>query len=301
MTDIPSGRPAARSADVALVPLLGLLWGLNWPAVRICLEEIPPWTLRGSAFALAALFMAGVIRLRGRSLRVPRADWASLAAVAFFTTVAYNLFSAFAQLSTTTTRSAVLSYTMPVWTVLFARIALGEALDGRRVAGLGLGVAGLLALGWPLVAAGEMGAGNVFALASGISWAIGNTIIKRYPIAADAWVVAFWQLALGTVVAGTGALLVEGVPRAVWPSGPVMAAFAYHVVLGQAVATALWFTILTRLPAGIAAIGVLLVPAIGVVSAAIVLGERPTGADWLGLALIVSAAATVLVRPAPAR
>ena len=37
--------PPAPSRSLLLVPLLGLLWGFNWPAVRISLTEIAPWTL----------------------------------------------------------------------------------------------------------------------------------------------------------------------------------------------------------------------------------------------------------------
>ena len=43
----PSGR------SLLLVPLLGLLWGFNWPAVRIALTEIAPWTLRASGMTFA--------------------------------------------------------------------------------------------------------------------------------------------------------------------------------------------------------------------------------------------------------
>lgn len=293
--------PRRSGGDAALVPLLGLLWGLNWPIVRICLTEIPPWTLRASALALGSLCLFGLIRLRGLSPRVHRRDWIALAAIGFFTVAGYNILSAFAQLTTTTTRSAVLSYTMPIWTVLLARIVLGEPLDGRRVLGLGLGIAGLVALGWPLVTSGEMSRGVVFALGSAVFWAIGNTIIKRHPIDADPAVVASWQLALGAVLAGIGMAVFEGWPATFSHSPPVIAAYLYHVILGQAVATALWFAILGRLPAGIASIGSLLVPAVGVVSAAILVGERPTLPDWVGLGLIVAASATVLLRGPQAR
>lgn len=293
--------PRGRGRDGALVPLLGLLWGLNWPVVRICLTEIPPWTLRASALALGSLFLFGLIRVRGLSPRIARKDWLALAAIGFFTVAGYNILSAFAQLTTTTARSAVLSYTMPIWTVLLARLVLKEPLDARRLLGLGLGIAGLVALGWPLVTSGEMSRGVVFALGSGVSWAIGNTIIKRHPIEADAAVVATWQLALGAVIAAIGMAAFEGWPTTMSHSPPVIAAYLYHVVLGQAVATALWFLILERLPAGIASIGSLLVPAVGVVSAALLVGERPTLPDWIGLGLIVAASATVLLRPARAR
>ena len=34
--------PTVPARSLLLVPLLGLLWGFNWPAVRISLTEIAP-------------------------------------------------------------------------------------------------------------------------------------------------------------------------------------------------------------------------------------------------------------------
>jgi hypothetical protein len=72
-------------------------------------------------------------------------------------------------------------------------------------------------------------------------------------------------------------------------------AFSYHAVLGQALATVLWFEVVTKIPASTAALGTLTVPAVGVASAMLILGERPSIADHIGLALIMAAASTVLL------
>ncbi|MCS6781223.1 MAG: EamA family transporter, partial [Geminicoccaceae bacterium] len=109
---------------------------------------------------------------------------------------------------------------------------------------------------------------------------------------------AGWQLLIGAAGAGAGMLVFEGLPG----SWPVLAAtrwaFAYHLLLAQALAYLLWFAVLPRLSAGAATLGILPVPAVGVLGAALVLGERPTASDLLGLLLVLAAAATIL---APAR
>jgi drug/metabolite transporter (DMT)-like permease len=59
----------------------------------------------------------------------------------------------------------------------------------------------------------------------------------------------------------------------------------------------IWFDVVARLPGGIAALGTLMVPAVGVSGAMLLLGEHPTVFDIAGLVLITAAAAIVL-RPA---
>lgn len=285
----------ARNA--ILVALLGLGWGVNWAMVRLALEEIQPWTLRACAFSGATLLMFGAFAATRTSVAVPRRHWLRLAALGALTVVAYNLLSAFAQLSASTSRSIVLSYTMPVWAVIFARLLLGEPLDRRRLIGLGLGCAGLAAFALPLLRGGDLSWGLAFALGSGIVWAAGSVGLKRWPVAASPLVITAWQLALGAVLTVAGALAVEGWPARLPTLGATWLGLGYNLVIGQAVATSLWFTILARMPAGTAAIGSLLVPGIGVVGATLILGEHPTVADWVGLVLIVAASATVLLRP----
>lgn len=284
------------AGHAALVALLGLAWGVNWPAARLSLDELTPFTFRAVGFSAGALVLFGFLLAKGMSPRVPRPHWWRLVLVGTLSVLGYNIFSAFAQITASTSRSAVLSYAMPLWAVLFARIGLGEPFDRRRVVGLTLGGAGLVALGLPLIRSGGFSIGLVYALLSGIVWAIGSVTLKRYPIEAPPIVISAWQLLLAAIASTLLMLALDGLPRA-WPQqASTWAGLAYNIVIGQALATTLWFTILARMQAGIASIGVLLVPAVGVVSATLILGERPTATDWLGLVLIVAASAAVLLR-----
>ncbi len=291
----------SQAGYVALVPLLGVLWGLNWPAVKICLGEIAPWTLRMTGTLLGGAILAAIVLLRGGSLLVPRAHWPRLAAAGILTIGAFNILLAFAQLAAPTSRSAIVTFTMPIWATLFARLVLGEPLDRRRLAGLALGIAGLASLGLPLLRAGQLSLGLLWALLGGMSWAAGTIVTKRFPVAAPPLAIAAWQLLIGALFAALGMLAFEGVPVPRPLGGATMLALAYHILLAQAFAYFLWFEIVARIPAGIASLGMLIVPAVGVSGAMAFLGERPSAADLLGLALIIAAAAAVLLPPRPAR
>ncbi len=272
---------------------LGLLWGFNWPAVRVALFEIAPWTLRAGGMATAGLLLVVIALASGRSLAVPRAHWLRLAVTGVLTIAAFNVLLAFAQLVAPTSRIAIVTFTMPIWAVIFARFVLGERFDQPRILGLGLGVTGLIALAWPMVEARTLSLGMLLALLAGASWAAGTVVAKRFPTGAPPLTVAAWQLLTGAACAGVGMLLFEGIPAPVMPGTATVVAFAYHVVLAQALAYFLWFEIVPRTAAGLATLGTLTVPAVGVFGAALILGERPEPTDYLGLVLVVAAAAAI--------
>lgn len=296
---VPAARAHAALGARLGVVALGLCWGLNWVAVRIALHEVRPWSLRCLGMGLGTVVLLAWARSRGLPLAVPRGSArARLALAGLLNVAAFGVFTAFAQLSATTSRVTMVTYTMPIWSVLFARIVLGERLDATRVASLALAVAGLAVLLGPAAAAGST-AGMGWALAAALCWAAGTVWLKAAPIDADPVAVAAWQLAAGFGAVAVGAAIVEGPPRG-WPAdAATWAAIVYHVLLGMALPYLLWFGIVRRLPASSAALGTLLVPVVAVLGAVVVLGERPGAVDVTGFALIFAAAAAVLLRPAP--
>ena len=66
-------------------------------------------------------------------------------------------------------------------------------------------------------------------------------------------------------------------------------ALTYNALLVYGLMWFAWFWVLQRLDAGIASLGTLAVPVIGVLSGMFFLGERPTVTEWAGIALITAA------------
>jgi drug/metabolite transporter (DMT)-like permease len=288
-----AGAASGRTGrSVFAVPLLALLWGLNWPAVKTVLTEVAPWTLRATGMGAGALLLMLIVLARGRSLRVARDQWPRLVVAALLSVVGFNLFVVFAQLAGTTSRAAIVTFTMPIWAIALARVFLGERLDRRRGAALALGVAGLALLAAPVLRAGTLPLGIVLSLAAGLSWAAGTVFTKRFAVRADPMSATAWQLAVGSLAAAIGMLVFEGVPVPKTLSPHVALALGYHVLLATALAYVVWFDVVARLPAGVAALGTLMVPVVGVTSAMALLGERPGASDLGGFVLIIAAAST---------
>lgn len=288
----------ARGADLgATLGLLaiGLLWGFNWAAVKLALHDMSVWSMRACGLGLGAALLFALAATTGRSLRVPRRERPALFLAGLLNVTAFNLLSATAQTLMPTSRAAILAYTMPVWAAVLARLFLHERFDRWKWAALALGGAGLAIVVAPLaphLGEGGTALGVLAILGSAWSWAAGTILTKKVGFTADPVATTAWQLLVGAVSALAG-LLVFALPAGTGHILPLTAGgwagLLYNGVLGIALGYFLWFGVVARLPASTAAIGVLIVPVVGVVSAMLVVGDRPTGFDAAGFVLILAA------------
>jgi drug/metabolite transporter (DMT)-like permease len=184
---------------------------------------------------------------------------------------------------------------MPIWAALLALPILGEQMTATRAVALGLCVAGMAVLIAPLAGL-AIPVGLMLAVGAAVSWAAGTVYLKWARLDGDPMAITICQLVFGVAVIAICLPVFEGTLQlnASWSA---LIAVAYSGIVGSGISYFLWFTIVRRLPATTASLGILATPVIGVVSAVIVLGERPTLADILGFALMLAASACVLLRP----
>jgi drug/metabolite transporter (DMT)-like permease len=279
---------------------LALVWGLNWPAMKIALAEVPPWTFRAFCLVLGALVLVTALRAGGERLKMPpRGQWWRVILVGFLNITLWNILIAFGLALVPAGRGAMLGFTMPALAVPLSIWLLHERATPRKMLGLVLGLGGIaLLMGESLAEVGSAPAGALMILGAAASWALGSVLQKRYPTdmpvaSYTVWVMVF--AALPMVVASTlfeDWSVLQGVGLAAW--GGV----AYNVFLAFGWAHWAWFKIASEVSVTIFSICILLVPVIGVFSGMIILGERPSWAEYAALLLVVLSVASVLV---PAR
>ena len=299
-----SAAPVSARGLWWIPPLLALFWGLNWPAVKVALGALPPFTLRAVGLGSGALLLLLWLAWRRQPLLPPRAAWPGVLLSGLLTIAVFNLATAWAQLNTSTSRAAVLTFTMPMMAALLAWWLLGERPGRRRLWSLACGAVGIGLLAWPvfgqLADAGADAArawkGLIFPLVAAFGWAAGNVLLKRWPVPGDRITVTAWQLAIGAVCGLVGALwagergLVGPMNAAVWT------ALGFHIVLGTAVAYGLWFVLAERVDATVAALTTLAVPVVGVLAAMLLVGDRPSATDWWGFGFVLAGAAGAMLR-----
>lgn len=286
-------------------PLLAIAWGLNWPAVKIMLSVLPPFAARGLGLGAGVLLLVGLALLRRLPLWPQRAAWPAVALGGVLTVAVFNICTAFAQLTTSTSRAAVLTFTMPMMSAALAWWLLGERPDRRGAIALALGGAGVAVLAVPVLqgpappmhgtAPGASAWGLLLPLGAALAWALGTVATKRWPPPGDRIVLTAWQLGIGATVAGVASLVFGETLPAVWPPR-VLVALAWHVCIATAMAYVLWYRLLASASATVSSLTTLAVPVVGVIGAMALVGDRPSGADWLGFGLVMGGAALAVLR-----
>jgi drug/metabolite transporter (DMT)-like permease len=293
---VTTRREDAAASAKLLVLVMGLAWGFNWVAARIILTALPPWTMRALGIGIGDLTLFVAAAVAGVSLNIARGERSKVLIAGFFNVAVFNVCSAYAQVYGTTSRAIVIAYSMPIWSALLARFILQEKLNAPKLVSLFLCAAGLAILIAPLTRTG-FPFGALFALICAWSWAAGTVYLKYAQIRAATLATAAWQLLFGWLMLAAGMLIFEGLPHQ-WSLPPhVLAWIGYNGLIGMGMAYFLWFVVVDRLPATTASLGSLLVPVVGVIGSAWVVGERPSLYDAIGFACIFAAAATVLLQP----
>ena len=286
-------------------PLLAIAWGLNWPAVKIMLSVLPPFAARGLGLGAGVVLLVGLALWRRLPLWPQRAAWPAVAIGGVLTVAVFNICTAFAQLTTSTSRAAVLTFTMPLMSAALAWWLLGERPDRRGAIALALGGTGVAVLAAPVLQGlaspmngavpGASAWGLLLPLAAALAWALGTVATKRWPPPGERIVLTAWQLGIGASVASLASLVFGEALPAVWPP-QVLLALAWHVCIATAVAYVLWYRLLASASATVSSLTTLAVPVVGVIGAMALVGDRPSGADWLGFGLVLGGAALAVLR-----
>ena len=206
--------------------VLALAWGLNWPAVRIMLTVLPPFSMRFIGLGAGALLLILLALVQRRPLLPARSAWPFVLFGGVLTVALFNVCTAFAQLSTSTSRAAVLTFTMPLISAALAWWLLAERPDRRAGMALLLGGAGIAVLAAPVLNApldAAAARGLYLPLLAALAWAVGTVATKRWPPVGDRIVLTAWQLLIGAACTGLAALWAGETLPAVWPL-PVQAA-----------------------------------------------------------------------------
>ncbi len=283
--------------DLALLVLLTLFWGFNWPVMKAGVAELPPLFFRTLCIAGGLVVIGCWARVMRVPMRVPAGAWPLVLKLAIPNVIAWHLLAIFAIKMLPSGRAAILGYTMPVWAVVIGLIAFGEKPLRRHWWGVSAALVGtLLLLSSELTALAGAPLGTVLMLSAAAAWGYGTHLMRRHLTDMPIIALTFWMLAMTVVVMFTLSIIFE-MPRWRMPDATEWASIAYNMVLAIAFCHVVWSMLARKLPPAASGLSVMMIPVLGVFSGMWLLGERPFWQDYAALALILIALSSVFLTP----
>ena len=277
---------SARWRPLAALILLAVIWGYNWVVMKKSLQYMGPCDFNALRMVLGGVILLFFMRCQGMSVR-PKAVPLTIL-LGLTQTAAGTGLILWALVSGGAGKTSILVYTMPFWILIFAWPVLSEKIRGLNWIPVVTAFAGMVLLLEPWSLKSTLFS-EILAVIAGMFWALGAIIIKVMQKRPDFDLVSLtaWQFVYGSIPLVIAALLVPQ-SSVQWTPYLIMA-LLYNTVLVCAFAFLLWTFIMKRLPAGVAGMGTLAVPVIGITASLIELGERPDTWETLGMMLILAA------------
>ncbi|MDN5774241.1 MAG: EamA family transporter [Brevibacterium aurantiacum] len=273
-----------RPVHYMLALLVVVLWGVNFIFIDFGLRDWPPLLLVAARFTLVvfpAIFF----------VKFPRGDFRRILLIGVFMSAGqFGLLYTSMFLGLPAGLTSIVIQIQAAFTVLVAALALREFPNRRQIIGILIGLSGLGVIGLSLQASVPIAAFLV-ALGASLSWAIGNVIARGVKEGTNGVQMTVWSALVVPVPLVVLSLLVDGPAEVAHalahPTWGVVASIVYTAGCASLIGYVIWNSLLARFPASQVAPFSLLVPLVGVLSAWLVLGDRPTVPELIGGVLLL--------------
>jgi len=275
----------------AMLGMTMTFWAGNAIVGRAVRGEIPPLMLAFSRWTLALLILAPFAWRRTVAQRaLIRRHWGAILLLGLAGVAAFNGFLYSGLRYTTAANSMLLQGLIPTLVVIVGSVFFGEKAPWRQVAGIALSTLGVTFI----VFRGELseilrlrlGMGDLLVLCGCAAWAIYTASLRlRPPI--DPLVFLFVTFAIGALAMGVGALSeAQAIAQMHW-NGRMVAAIAYVAIFPSILAYMSFNAAVSHVGPGAAGQAISLLPLLGAVLAAMILGEPLFPYHLAGMALIL--------------
>ncbi|WP_414163740.1 O-acetylserine/cysteine exporter [Superficieibacter sp. BNK-5] len=276
--------------DGLLALLVVVVWGLNFVVIKVGLHNMPPLLLAGLRFLLVAfpaLFFVARPKvplrlLLGYGLTISFGQFAFL-----FSAIKFGMPAGLASL---------VLQAQAFFTILLGAFAFGERLQGKQLAGITLAVFGVLVLIESSLNGQHVAVlGFMLTLAAALSWACGNIFNKKIMQLENRPAVmslVVWSALIPIVPFLLASLIFDG-PAAIVQSlvaidMTTILSLIYLAFIATIVGYGIWGSLLGRYETWRVAPLSLLVPVVGLASAALLLGETLNLLQLVGATLIMA-------------
>ena len=265
--------------------LLSVTWGYTWVLAKEALSYAPPFAFVAERCAGGALALFMIAKLLGKPLKLVAP--VSTIAIGLTQVTGFMAFQTWALVEGGPGKTAVLIFTMPIWTLLIAWPVLNERIRGAQWLAASSTLTGLVLIIEPWNMHTSL-LSKVLGLAAALCWAIGTVLVKRLRARerVDLLALTTWQMLIGSVPLVLLALFVP--EHATHWSSAYIEILVFMAVVSTALCWWLWITILDRVPAWEASLSVLGTPVVAIISSRLILKEEFSFSELTGIVLIAS-------------
>ncbi|WP_276357929.1 DMT family transporter [Cohnella caldifontis] len=285
----------SRKQTIFYLAFLVLMWGVNWPLSKYALQFTPPILFAGLRTLIGGLLLIVIAIPRLKQLRL-RETWHIYLLSAILSIVFYYGFQTVGLQYMPAGLFSAIVFLQPVLLGLFAWIWLGEAMYGRKVAGLLVGFAGVAAMSIGGLEGGLSAVGIVLALASALSWALGTVYTKRVTAKVDSLWMTAMQITIGGIL-----MLAYGSSVENWNAIRWTGSFVYDTMFISVFVIALGWLVYFRLigsgEASTVGSFTFLIPVVSIACSVLFMDEKVTLNLVAGILLIVVSIVLVNVKP----
>ena len=280
--------------QITLLIILTLVWGFNWPMLKLGVSEFPPLSFRSLSMWLGLPFLGLVLYFKKVAFKIPMSDWQELFILSATNMLVWHVLIILSVQDLSSGRAAILGYTMPIFSALIGVLWFGASMRWRAWLGVGCAALGVVLLLWhELSAISGKPLGVVLGLVAAAFWGLGTQQIRHTRIQVPTLAIVFWMTCMSTLLMSFLAFVFE---RKNW--GPIpditWASIVYNAFGVFVFAQAAWLSLARNLPPLASTLSVMFIPVLGVFSGAYFLNEALHWQDWAAILLIVLAIASVL-------
>jgi drug/metabolite transporter (DMT)-like permease len=281
-----------------LLVALSMLWGGSFFFFEVALRDFGPLTVVLGRVGLAAIWLRGFLALSRTAMPRELSAWRQFAVMGLLNNAIPFGLIVWGQQYIESGMAAILNASTPLFTVLFAHyLTRDERLTPGRLAGVLLGLAGVILLIGPgaLAGADNHALGQAAMIAAAVSYALAGIYGRRFR-GRPPMVTATGQVTCAAILVLPFALVLEQPWRAA-PGLDSIGALLGLSLLCTALAYILYFKILAAAGATNLLLVTLLIPPSALLLGILILGERPGGDAFAGLALIALGLLAIDGRP----
>jgi drug/metabolite transporter (DMT)-like permease len=240
VSEAPATLSAASIGTAMLLVLLTLVWGLNWPVMKLGVTGFPPLTFRTLCMWIGLPVLWAFLMWRRTPMRIAREHWRELLVLTVFNMLFWHTLAILAIQTLSSGRAAILGYTMPVFSAVLGAVWFSQRLSARAWAGVSAAAGGVLLLLWhEFTALAGKPQGVAMMLVAAATWALGTQLLRRTRIPAPTLAISFWMLVLTTAWMTVAAVLFES-SRWVMPTPTGWGAIGYNAIGVFAFAQVVW-------------------------------------------------------------